>query len=440
MTEAETLEYIQYRLKVAGTESEIFHRKSVGEVYRFSQGYPRLINIVCDHALLTGYVRRLTRITPAVIEECSHELCLMGDTIRVSSSDFFETKGTRVSTVSPGPGAALPKGVPGSAAAQSDKRFPIGQQACAIQQGVLSGDRTGPPSAHASGRPAPDAKKTKRRTSAAMAAFVTVIAAASALLLQKDLFLGAAEGGRTESVRSAPPPGLRETDPSVSPPAGPDTIPLAPFDPLVQARADGRVATVKRSPYEMAREEMDKGNVDRAIRLLEEAIAERPADLPRLRALYAETLRSRAALFSDHEPAKAERFLARAVEADPKNAGAHFDLGGLYTKSSRYPEAIHAYEKAAGLDDRSADTFFNLGFAYAAAGKYDHAEKMFARAAALRPPYLDKALFNLAAVQRKQGKEKECVKSLEQALSENPNNERARTYLNQLKPGPRGSP
>lgn len=74
LSEIETFEYIKYRLKVAGTEMKLFKRRTVQEVYRFSNGYPRLINKICDHALLTGYVRGLKKITPNIIEECSQEL------------------------------------------------------------------------------------------------------------------------------------------------------------------------------------------------------------------------------------------------------------------------------------------------------------------------------------------------------------------------------
>ena len=132
--------------------------------------------------------------------------------------------------------------------------------------------------------------------------------------------------------------------------------------------------------------------------------------------------------------------LARAVEAAPNNAELHFTLGTLYTKLKKHPQAIRAYHRAVELDGQSADTFFNLGFLYAATQDYDSAEKMFLHVAALKPPYLDKALFNLAAVQLKLGKRRQCINSLEKAVSENPNNQRARAYLTQLKARPRGSP
>jgi len=83
LTENETREYITHRLRVAGTNSEIFPKGAIGKIYSFSRGYPRLINIVCDQALLTGYVQELTTITPKIIKECSKELRLPGETNKI---------------------------------------------------------------------------------------------------------------------------------------------------------------------------------------------------------------------------------------------------------------------------------------------------------------------------------------------------------------------
>jgi general secretion pathway protein A len=46
----------------------------VREVFAFSEGYPRLINIVCDHALLTGFVQGVARISGSIVSECAEEL------------------------------------------------------------------------------------------------------------------------------------------------------------------------------------------------------------------------------------------------------------------------------------------------------------------------------------------------------------------------------
>ena len=79
LTEKETGEYIAHRLKVAGARPEIFNKKTIRKIYSFSKGYPRLINILSDQALLTGYVQDLKEISPKVIRECIKELRLPGE-------------------------------------------------------------------------------------------------------------------------------------------------------------------------------------------------------------------------------------------------------------------------------------------------------------------------------------------------------------------------
>ena len=74
LTEAESGEYIKHRLKVAGSAKEIFSKDAVREIFSFANGYPRLINIICDHALLTGYASGLKSIDKKVIQECEREL------------------------------------------------------------------------------------------------------------------------------------------------------------------------------------------------------------------------------------------------------------------------------------------------------------------------------------------------------------------------------
>jgi general secretion pathway protein A len=74
LTGAETLSYIEHRLKVAGRDTPLFTREAISEVHRLSQGFPRLVNIVCDHALLYGYGANLERIDVVTVRECSRDL------------------------------------------------------------------------------------------------------------------------------------------------------------------------------------------------------------------------------------------------------------------------------------------------------------------------------------------------------------------------------
>ena len=64
LNEKETAEYVNYRLDMAGTQRAIFTDRALKEIYRFSRGYPRLINIICDRALLVGYTDDLQTIPP----------------------------------------------------------------------------------------------------------------------------------------------------------------------------------------------------------------------------------------------------------------------------------------------------------------------------------------------------------------------------------------
>jgi type II secretory pathway predicted ATPase ExeA len=77
LTESETAQYIQYRFKIAGATREIFQPKAIQEVFYLSGGYPRLINILCDRCLLTGYSKELQSINTFIVKECAKELQML---------------------------------------------------------------------------------------------------------------------------------------------------------------------------------------------------------------------------------------------------------------------------------------------------------------------------------------------------------------------------
>ena len=74
LSEAETGQYIEHRLKIAGANGQIFKPDAIHEIYRIAQGYPRAINILCDHALLTGYASGVPTIDSTIVTECENEL------------------------------------------------------------------------------------------------------------------------------------------------------------------------------------------------------------------------------------------------------------------------------------------------------------------------------------------------------------------------------
>ncbi len=87
LSEAETDAYIRFRLNVAGNDEPIFTTGAMKGIYEFSGGYPRLINIICDQALLTGFVRERKLVDETIVAECAEELRIEEDTsIEVSDA------------------------------------------------------------------------------------------------------------------------------------------------------------------------------------------------------------------------------------------------------------------------------------------------------------------------------------------------------------------
>lgn len=74
LEEHEIAEYVQFRLSVAGCEEKLFDADALLEVYRYSEGYPRLINIISDHALLTAFVQGAATVSGEIVRECAGEL------------------------------------------------------------------------------------------------------------------------------------------------------------------------------------------------------------------------------------------------------------------------------------------------------------------------------------------------------------------------------
>jgi type II secretory pathway predicted ATPase ExeA len=73
----ETEAYIKTRLKLAGArDTKIFSKKVIRAIHSYARGYPRMINILCDNALLLGYSNGKKHITVEMIEECYSDLQL----------------------------------------------------------------------------------------------------------------------------------------------------------------------------------------------------------------------------------------------------------------------------------------------------------------------------------------------------------------------------
>jgi general secretion pathway protein A len=83
----ETKRYIERRLEIAGASSsscQLFSQQAIETVYLYSQGLPRVINTICDNALIAAYANRLTLIDPETIKRVAEEFRLVG----IDSSQF----------------------------------------------------------------------------------------------------------------------------------------------------------------------------------------------------------------------------------------------------------------------------------------------------------------------------------------------------------------
>jgi general secretion pathway protein A len=77
LTLEETKAYIQQRLRIAGASGQqIFDPESVGEIHRYANGIPRVINLLCEHCLVSAFVDQQKVIGPSVVEAVARDFDL----------------------------------------------------------------------------------------------------------------------------------------------------------------------------------------------------------------------------------------------------------------------------------------------------------------------------------------------------------------------------
>lgn len=77
LTKDQTHEYIRERLRIGGANSEpIFNNQAMDTVHLYSLGVPRVINLLCEHSLINGFVDQLRPIGPKVVEDVAREFQL----------------------------------------------------------------------------------------------------------------------------------------------------------------------------------------------------------------------------------------------------------------------------------------------------------------------------------------------------------------------------
>lgn len=81
LTLEETKAYIQQRLRIAGSNgNQIFEPDAMIAVHRYSSGIPRVINLVCEHCLVSAFVDQQKIIGPSVVENVARDFDLGDNT------------------------------------------------------------------------------------------------------------------------------------------------------------------------------------------------------------------------------------------------------------------------------------------------------------------------------------------------------------------------
>jgi general secretion pathway protein A len=76
---SEAEEYVEWRLRAAGgnsSTSKLFPPQTIAALYHHSRGVPRLINTICENALLTAYGKHMRNVTPQVIDDIAGDFRL----------------------------------------------------------------------------------------------------------------------------------------------------------------------------------------------------------------------------------------------------------------------------------------------------------------------------------------------------------------------------
>jgi general secretion pathway protein A len=74
LTKPEVAAYVRHRLEISGAQRQLFPAGLMGRLYRLSGGVPRVINVLCDRALLGAYVQGKERVDAATLAQAAREV------------------------------------------------------------------------------------------------------------------------------------------------------------------------------------------------------------------------------------------------------------------------------------------------------------------------------------------------------------------------------
>jgi len=93
----ETKGYIQRRLELAGSPSAsvIFPPETIAAIYQHSQGLPRLINTICENALIAAYGKQMPSVSPDIIDDIAKDFRLGVQTPKVKKEQTADEPDVR---------------------------------------------------------------------------------------------------------------------------------------------------------------------------------------------------------------------------------------------------------------------------------------------------------------------------------------------------------
>ena len=135
---AETSNYIRHRLTIAGGDPELFESDAAQSVYRYSNGIPRLINLLCESALVYGYAENVSRISARLVEEVAHERQSHGLLPRMQSESVYTAS---LSTTTPREISGVKKASHAPAPDLTPAVSPLPAEDQALAETVLNAER-----------------------------------------------------------------------------------------------------------------------------------------------------------------------------------------------------------------------------------------------------------------------------------------------------------
>jgi len=434
LSEQETLEYVAHRLKVAGAVEQVFSSAAIRQVHRFSLGYPRLINILCSRAMLAGSINDQRQIDTTIVSRCIEEMQFLNPL----PASIRKQWNTEISTSPPVELIPLGDKEPNPELSQQNG------EGIPLQKQETTDD----------GPRAYMLRMSRRLFRFPLPGLPLLVLIAIAATIGRLSLTGHSnqpqaqhqqDKGREQTeimLKEKPLPQIRQQPVSAKMDRAivdPQTI-GAPPSGQIEATEEASDKQQPPTPLELAATAVEQDNFQAAMDIMEADGVMEGDSAQQQRNVYVAALVGRAQQIATASPAQALALLLRAVGLDPDNSRAHFRIGSIYTELKEYTAAIAAYRQAQVLNPDYSDALYNLGFVYATVGRYEDAEQMFARVVQLEPEYLDKALFNLAVVQEKLGKNEECLVNARKAAALSPEDQKIRDYLLRFPAAVQGGP